>query len=444
MKEKVQWGLILGWISVAIGLFSLFLYFILPNEGRPIQILLGLGLTLFPSGVFGLLSDIYFSKIIERTLKEGFATTTSNLNESIDILKVATEYLKKSNELGILMVYKNRAEAVSDFLNYSVNYVKNPSISDKKIFFVGSSLKGVIQSDGFTQKLEQIIKDGTQNNCEFSFLLTHPAYSEYREIQESRAKGDIAKEILHAIEWLENHNISSSCIKLYKGTPTCFLVATTEKMLINPYPYQIEAYNNFCLEVEKTDKDYGIYNIYRENHFNKPWVGQEGLGDHYVQTNSLPYTHYYLDGPISDPTRKITDRAYGDLFIVKDRGSFYISVKVNGLEPKICYDRNSDGITECIEIGNILEVQLLELSKEKCNWVGIGDITLDDNTREGFLHKTISNKAIDAFSMIGVFDKSIKNANPFKHDSPNLFLKDQNLPLLWKWLTPKETKNSKS
>ena len=95
----------------------------------------------------------------------------------------------------------------------------------------------------------------------------------FRENQEDRASGDISKEIMHAIAWLERHNVPKGNIKVYKGTPTCFMVASTEKMLINPYPYECEAYKCFCLEAINNNKPDSVYQKFFEHHYHRPWTG---------------------------------------------------------------------------------------------------------------------------------------------------------------------------
>lgn len=239
--------------------------------------------------------------------------------------------------------------------------------------------------------------DGT----EFYFLLTHPAYSRFREVQEDRATGDIAKEILHAISWLAHRNIPRENVKVYKGTPTCFLMASTEKMLINPYPYELEAYNCFCLEVINNEKSESIFKSYLENHFNKPWKGQEYDRDHYKQPSALSYYWDYFDGPIFDDKKgkRCADHPMCDVVFIDDKASFYIAVNISTLEKQIAYIDIQD--TKVINVGDEITISLL--LRESDEWENIGKIELGED-RRGFWHGTLSDRAMSAYKYIGLFD----------------------------------------
>ena len=146
--------------------------------------------------------------------------------------------------------------------------------------FVGSSLKGVIEDEPkYAAQLERILQHA-KDRCQCRFLLTHLFYSKFREDQEESPPGGIAIEILHAIAWLEQRGVDRTNIRLYKGTPTRFMIASTERMLINPYPYQKQAFRSFCLELENVKSGKGIYDLFWTNHYHKPWFGVEERRDH--------------------------------------------------------------------------------------------------------------------------------------------------------------------
>jgi len=67
----------------------------------------------------------------------------------------------------------------------------------------------------------------------------------------------------------------ADCVKFYKGSPTCFtIIAEGQKqMLINPYPYQGEAYNSWCITVRENPG--GIYSDFKKAHFDEPWENDE-------------------------------------------------------------------------------------------------------------------------------------------------------------------------
>ena len=83
-------------------------------------------------------------------------------------------------------------------------------------------------------------------------MLTHPCFSSLREDQEGREEGQIRKEIDETINFLKGCGMASDeCLRFYRGTPTCFAVIASNAMLLNPYPYQIEAFRSFCIEVRR-------------------------------------------------------------------------------------------------------------------------------------------------------------------------------------------------
>jgi len=426
--NKSDFGKTLGWVAIAAGAILLISSFFIPDSNtNVVAVFLGIGITLFPAGIFIILSDINYSNRTKLQIETALNSSTKALTSSVDNLKVAIAFLNKSNSLGISMGYKNREEGLDKFLQHLESYVGNPAIRKKEFLFVGSSLKGLLETKNFGERISKMIEESNNSDegTKFYFLLTHPAYSRYREVQEDRAPGDIAKEILHAISWLAHRNIPKENVKVYKGTPTCFLMASTERMLINPYPYEIEAYKCFCLEVINNDSAESIYKSYLENHFYKPWKGLEHDRDHYKQPSALSYSWDYFDGPIakSENINTDDDDLMCDVLFVDDRASFYIAINISTLEKQKAYiDVNGD--TKVINIGDTITICLL--LREENNWEMIGTIKLGDD-RRGFWHGTLSEKAMNAYSYIGLFDEV--SANHLCIDLPP---KDNMGLLFWK------------
>ena len=343
------------------------------------------------------------------------------------------------------MVYSDRKEALRSFLPYTEGYVQDGTIHKREVVFVGSSLKGVIEDDLFGDQLRSIIDKARKSaDCACFFLLTHPFYSRNREVQEDRPPTGIAKEILYTLSWLEAQKADAPniAIKVYKGTPTCFMISTSEKMLINPYPYQVEAYRCFCLEVEANESQGGIFRSYRANHFHRPWFGDEGEGigrTHYrkMQPNALDYIHCELDGPIDKPERRVpgTPEKYGECFIIPDQGSIYVAVNVRALASDIPFDRCDDGSEQIMKVSDRLEVRLLNLSEtDEKVWEPVGTFDLDRD-RNGFWHGLLPDRSIFPYSMLGVFDPN--QSSPFQHaEHANEKVRGKPLPVLWTRLPP--------
>jgi hypothetical protein len=109
--------------------------------------------------------------------------------------------------------------------------------------------------------------------------MTDPLVADFRAQQEGRPKGDIQTEIRAGIVRLRNSGIQRECVKYYTGTPTVFAIATSDKMLLNPYPYESESQRCFSLIVQKTQNPEDIYHQYIEYHFERPWRRATAIPD---------------------------------------------------------------------------------------------------------------------------------------------------------------------
>lgn len=125
---------------------------------------------------------------------------------------------------------------------------------------------------------------------------------------------------------------------------------------------------------------------------------------------------------------------YGDFFVIDDEGTFYIAVNIRGLKREIVYERAQDGSQKSIKIGDRLDIRLLTLrDSADCSWETIGNIYIDPDHRNGFWEENVKGHTFKSLSMLGIFDPD--NENVFFHTSTHPFLKDQRLPMLYKWLS---------
>ena len=435
VDKGIPLSTLLGSIAIALGGIMLFVTCFLENDTLTYSIFLGLGVTLFPAGLFTLLTDYSFSKRLLVRVQNVMGSATADLKQSIGQLGKTNTFLEEANKMGLVRLYPDRSSALSSFFEHALSYVSHVSRDEaeahsRSIVVVGSSLKGIWDNPNFADQLTDIIERGRDANCNFNVLLTHPHYSRYREGQESREKDDIAKEILHAIAWLKQRGIGSEHVKLYKGTPTCFLIATTERMLINPYPYQIEAYRCFCLEVVPTESPHSIYNSYWINHFKKPWEGEIETEDHRLVVNALSYKYYPLQGPVPDGHTIARDalRTLADVVVIQDSGECYISLNISQLPAQIPYDRKAMGQQSILQLGDSFRICLL--NPEAKEWESLGEVRLNER-RRGFWHGMLPEKDISAYQKIAVFP-SRDESSPFKYPDESLeYLKGKSLPVLW-------------
>ena len=102
---------ILTYISITFGFSCLFFSIFIDPKTLPFTITLALGLSLLPTGIIAIITSISSSNIIEGSIRKKLAETNFSLQTSINNLQVASEYLNKSKELGVEMVYENRNQA---------------------------------------------------------------------------------------------------------------------------------------------------------------------------------------------------------------------------------------------------------------------------------------------------------------------------------------------
>jgi hypothetical protein len=250
-----------------------------------------LGLTLGPAGLIVLafeylvrinLDTRHLQKLIELDrrhaveLDEIKGETVGSLQRTAAELRQIATFDLDRGELGLVGIYANRADAV--------RFAVAPMIEEEKegIYLVGSTIFGlgcdvqegsrriVLTSRGL---IEQIAKRKAKG-CEIRILLTHPSRIFERHAQESGVRsaerGTIASELRDACRLLADHNLAD-CTKLYNGSPTCFTIVFKgqRRMIINPYPYESEAYNSWAIMIE--DRERGIYKPFLESHVEGPW-----------------------------------------------------------------------------------------------------------------------------------------------------------------------------
>jgi len=223
--------------------------------------------------------------VSERTL-ENFTNFTSRLQK-------LQGRLEAFENLGLSYCHPSRKEATDTFLKYvnlqfdnkaACNTDEENSPCLKQINIVSSSARGLI---GYLDR------DPSAEQCKwrlsmlehpgiFQILLTHPSYAHLRQPAEERGVGDIEAEIiktmvfLHCVCGMEN-----SSLRLYRGSPTVFLIEIGDHVLLNPYSYGKMAMDTLCLEfntapsqhsdalVKKTGKTY--VEDFAKKHFHEPW-----------------------------------------------------------------------------------------------------------------------------------------------------------------------------
>lgn len=227
--------------------------------------------------------------ILEST-REQLGQVTSQFNNFVPLFS-------SCRALGLENVYLTRSDALRDFSEYikselaKAELAKDADGADDtdhgRLWFVSSSMKGFIEAaaaefDG-RMLLEQAAKLADSNRLDLKILMTHPEHGNDRAAQEGRGEGDIPNEIYANLAILKVMGFRREAVRFVRRTPTVFAIATTEVMLLNPYPYGTEAFRSFCMTVRKTPsidanraRSRNIYEQYEHFHFEAPWAhGQE-------------------------------------------------------------------------------------------------------------------------------------------------------------------------
>jgi hypothetical protein len=153
------------------------------------------------------------------------------------------DLLKAIRHAGVVGMFKRREAAINAFV---------PALDEEAvdIMVIGSSLKGLLLKDEYRVVREKLRFKCDRGLCNTRFLLTHPIFADFRAKQESRRPTEIGVEIIKSLDELKNWNQEHCQVKLYLGTPTCFAIKTTRRMLLNPYPYGTTSYDSPCLILE--------------------------------------------------------------------------------------------------------------------------------------------------------------------------------------------------
>jgi len=215
------------------------------------------GSALFVSGVIGFLNVKILSKEVNRIVGEPFE----------DIAFIHT-----IRSAGIENIYRNRVRSIEEI-------IKSMDNEEQEIIIVGCSLKGLIGVGfdviGEHSKFREGIFRALKKNIRIKILLTDPRYACFRAVQEGRNVGDIEAEIIENLLYfiqLKHQNprkASNLQIKLFHGTPTIFLFATSKLMVINPYPYFSTAFGSFSFELWGGSE---MYKAYYYSHYSRAWT----------------------------------------------------------------------------------------------------------------------------------------------------------------------------
>lgn len=290
--------LLIGSVTV-VGLLLILGAFLLP-PGDARDVVRGIGLSLFPAGVVAFLLSRFAASLteilirqtiestirerlqedmekIESTVREGMTKIAATVSKEVDEVEAEMERLSpllaSASKLGLENVALTRAEALKSFAWFlDAECQKAERGEPARVWIVSSSIKGFLEASAEYFDGRRMMERIVRSNCELRIMMTDPDIADLRAKQEQRAKGEIPNEIRMNLAYLKRIGVKRETVRFYPGTPTVFAVATMDRMLLNPYPYQTEAFRCFSLTVYKTlNPQADIYHQYLRYHFEEPW-----------------------------------------------------------------------------------------------------------------------------------------------------------------------------
>ena len=178
-----------------------------------------------------------------------------------------------SSKLGLENVHLTRGRALSDFAWFlDAEAQKGERHEPARVWIVSSSMKGLLEATGEHFDGARMMQRLASCGCDLRIMMTDPSVADLRAAQERRANGEIPKEVEMTLANLKRIGVKRSSLRFYPGTPTVFAIVTSDRMLLNPYPYQTEAFRCFSITVHKTlNPDADIFHQYSTYHFEEPW-----------------------------------------------------------------------------------------------------------------------------------------------------------------------------
>jgi hypothetical protein len=171
---------------------------------------------------------------------------------------------------GIEYVAETRGSALEYFKKYLDAEIKRGK--QGRITMVGTSGRGFLVYAGGGFSGRDLIREALRSGVELRIMLVDPVFGDQRASFEGLPPNKISVDIRSDLTQLSQLGISRESIHFYSSGPTVFGIATTDRMLLNPYPSCREAHAGFTLVARKTDLPSDIYQQYVRGHFDDLWL----------------------------------------------------------------------------------------------------------------------------------------------------------------------------
>lgn len=177
---------------------------------------------------------------------------------------------------GFEQIFRSRSKALAYFTPHLTREIGR----EGGLFYVtATSMRGFLIAAADNFHGGRLLRKLVASKCNVRIMLTHPDTAERRAEAEERADGEILDEVKRTVKELRRLGVSSEQMRYYRGAPTVFGIATSEHMLLNPYPYESESHRCMTLIVRKTEDPEDIYHQYFDAHFERPWDNGEPVDE---------------------------------------------------------------------------------------------------------------------------------------------------------------------
>ncbi len=262
-------------LSISLGVIG---YIIYSNHQDLAGALYSMAAALGPVSLLGLV----YEHLLKDSLKDAALTSFSELSQNVCQRSIAQLAVQQSNleDLTKRLMHISRVGLIAALpeRRYAFQYIEDAiQAEDKEIYIVGTSFRGLLWPGPGEERLMEIISDRIKNSSlKIRFLLTHPAFAHLRQSLEGiqrRENFHIAQEILETIRILRTAGVPHNSIRFVKGTPTVFGIMTSKIMLLNPYPYQRQAFTSITFILDSNNGENEVYRAFAQAHFSGVWDG---------------------------------------------------------------------------------------------------------------------------------------------------------------------------
>jgi len=221
------------------------------------------------------LAEEQIGSLTDERLVRGFERWWPDLEHILEQIPPApsvSEVLQLGPQsLGLERVSRSRSEALTYFGAALKREIERSRRGRGLVYVASTSMRGFMATDAKDFHGPRLLEELIESKCELHIMLTHPDTAERRAEAERRPPGAIAGEVRATVTQLKTLGVTTDQMKYYRGSPTVYGIATSESMLLNPYPYENESHRCMTFVVRKTDDHEDIYHQYFDAHFERPW-----------------------------------------------------------------------------------------------------------------------------------------------------------------------------